>query len=396
MIKQILGKGSVYAKKNKYGNRYWYLEVRYLDENDEQHKKYIRGVTRRDAFANGDEFIQQTNEDIERINKNEASDCKNVSFNEFCADYLEKVCKRKVKDSTYLRYVTTFKKNLSPQLGDMLMKDISTFDIIDCINKLVDTGLSESTVKKAYLLLSKCFAFYKTVTGSSYSPLDGVEQPRVRVDTGEHIKCFTPAEMERIRLASMQCSDDGTLKYANAIVVLAYSGLRVGELLALTWDDVDLVNNTIHIGKTISQGVVQENGTVDYSLRIQNMPKSKSGERTIVLHPYAKDALIRMRNKSDGSEYVVSTENHNPVSPGRIYKTFGSILNRCDFQVNGRTGVHSLRHSFATYLIKAGLDSDSVAVYLGHSTDAITKKFYIHDKENIARNKWLQSAVFCA
>ena len=147
MIKQILGKGSVYAKKNKYGNRYWYLEVRYLDENDEQHKKYIRGVTRRDAFANGDEFIQQTNEDIERINKNEASNCKNVSFNEFCADYLEKVCKRKVKDSTYLRYVTTFKKNLSPQLGDMLMKDISTFDIIDCINKLVDAGLSESTVK---------------------------------------------------------------------------------------------------------------------------------------------------------------------------------------------------------------------------------------------------------
>ncbi len=108
MIKQILGKGSVYAKKNKYGNRYWYLEVRYLDENDEQHKKYIRGVTRRDAFANGDEFIQQTNEDIERINKNEASDCKNVSFNEFCAYYLEKVCKRTVKDSTYLRYVTTF------------------------------------------------------------------------------------------------------------------------------------------------------------------------------------------------------------------------------------------------------------------------------------------------
>ena len=99
MIKQILGKGSVYAKKNKYGNRYWYLEVRYLDENDEQHKKYIRGVTRRDAFANGDEFIQQTNEDIERINKNEASDCKNVSFNEFCADYLEKVCKRTVSQS---------------------------------------------------------------------------------------------------------------------------------------------------------------------------------------------------------------------------------------------------------------------------------------------------------
>lgn len=123
MIKQILGRGSVYSKKNKYGNRYWYLEVRYLDENDEQHKKYIRGVTRRDAFANGDEFIRQTNEDIERISKNEAFDCRNVSFNEFCADYLEKVCKRTVKDSTYLRYVATFKKNLSPQLGDMLMKD---------------------------------------------------------------------------------------------------------------------------------------------------------------------------------------------------------------------------------------------------------------------------------
>ncbi len=386
MIVKFIGNGMVYKKYNKTGS-YWSFEIYYIDEYNKKRRKCFKADTAGAAAQKGQAYVLEMKKEIGGNLPKEAL----MSFGDFCTMFLSTSCRNQVKESTYIKYVNTLKNNVSDSIKNMRVKDIKPLDVINALNELVDSGYSQSIIKKAYSLINRSFEFYSMITGIVHNPAKAVPIPKAKKQNTK-LKYFTLNEMETIREVAVRMTEDNEIKYGMVIVLLAFSGLRAGEALALSWSDVDFESNTIFIHRTLKRETIVDN-KINYALDIQNSPKSKNSIRTISMHPFAREALVELK-KAQNCDLVVSTENGKLVSSTQINKNLKKVLENCDFDAQNRSGVHSLRHSFATYLFAQGLSSNAVSVYLGHSTDVITKKLYIHDKAEVAKAEWDKSGLF--
>lgn len=153
------------------------------------------------------------------------------------------------------------------------------------------------------------------------------------------------------------------------IILALYTGLRIGELLALEWDDVDFSKGELTISKTCYDGR-DENGQY---CRITGTPKTESSKRTI---PMPKQIVPHLREikKRSKSKYVVG--NGNKIITVRSYqRSFELLLIK---QKIPHHGFHALRHTFATRAIECGMDVKSLSEILGHKNPTITLKRYVH------------------
>ena len=154
-------------------------------------------------------------------------------------------------------------------------------------------------------------------------------------------------------------------------IILSFcTGLRIGELLALTWDDIDFKNKTIFINKSISRAKV--NGIYQ---NITTVPKTSKSKRIIPISNQLTILLKKLKIKHI-SDYVVSTKDGNQM----LTRTYQHIFNRLEKKVgvNKILNFHSIRHTFATRAIESGMDIKTLSEILGHSSTTITLNRYVH------------------
>lgn len=153
------------------------------------------------------------------------------------------------------------------------------------------------------------------------------------------------------------------------VVLCLYTGLRVGELLALTWDDVDLQKGIMTVSKSCHDS--WENGKY---VKIIDTPKTDCSVCTI---PIPKQLLARVKEhkKSSSGNYVVIGKSMHGAQVRSYQKTFEMILNRLHI---AHKGFHSLRHTFATRALECGMDIKTLSEILGHKNPTITLKRYAH------------------
>ena len=148
-----------------------------------------------------------------------------------------------------------------------------------------------------------------------------------------------------------------------------YTGLRIGELLSLTWDDIDLQKGIITVSKSCHDS--WENG--EY-VKVIDTPKTDFSERII---PLPKQLLSRLREykKSSSENYVICGERVHGVQVRSYQKSFELLLKRLKLP---HKGFHSLRHTFATRALECGMDIKTLSEILGHKNPTITLKRYAH------------------
>ena len=149
-----------------------------------------------------------------------------------------------------------------------------------------------------------------------------------------------------------------------------YSGLRIGELCALTWEDVDFENGVVRVEKTL-QRVPMRSENNKTSVVITS-PKSKTSVREIPIPAFVMDILKRSRH-SDNC-YILSGTNR-PVEPRTMQNRFKAVLKECGIR---SANFHLLRHTYATVCIESGFDAKTVSELLGHSNVNITLNRYVH------------------
>jgi len=165
------------------------------------------------------------------------------------------------------------------------------------------------------------------------------------------------------------------------ILIALYAGLRLGEICALSWSDVDLENSLITVRHTISRINVTEISTAK-SVLIIDSPKTPSSLRVVPICSKLLKLLTEYRKRSI-SQYVVSTSEAF-VSPRTFEYRFHATLKRHGIQ---DIHFHALRHTFATRCIENSVDVKSLSEILGHSTEAITLKTYVHSSLDLKRTQ---------
>ena len=282
--------------------------------------------------------------------------------------WLENYVKPSVKTRTYERYSALSEHFLS-HLGEQELATLSAPDVQFCIgemlktgNKRTGTGLSPSTVNTIITVLQSALkeAFLVGVVGSYIG--DKIKRPR---NEEREMQVFSNKEQKQIEEAVMRRNKH---KFYGIILCL-YTGLRIGELLALKKENVNLPHRLIFVESTAYDG---SDGT-GHTCRCEGSTKTRSSKRLIPI-PRAILPLVRTLYKTKGSDYLIS-ENGKPISVRSYQRSFELLLKK---EKIPHRGFHTLRHTFATRALECGMDIKTLSELLGHKNPNTTLSRYAH------------------
>lgn len=305
-----------------------------------------------------------------------------VTFYDFANYWLYSKLKNQLKPTSFTRKEVTLNNQVFPIIGNIPIKDITHADIQSMVNELNDKGLSYSTVKKAYEAVNGCIRDYRIQTGGGFNPCEGIALPSAKQRDISDVKFFNEEQRIAIKREATRKYKSGTPVYrlGHCIVLLMYTGLRVGELLGLTWDDIDFDNRTISVNKNAVVTKVSDGDEVHYKMITQNSTKTNSGNRIIPMTQEAYNSLMEIYKINSSHKFVMSSSSGTQITPRNINRLFHSILLKSGVVSSDKDlcGVHTLRHTFASMLFQNGCDVKVVSEILGHSDTKITENIYIH------------------
>lgn len=269
-----------------------------------------------------------------------------------------------VKRSTYAAYNLLISKHLLPEFRDSY--DITESNVQEFVFRKLDLGLGQKSVKDILIVLKMILR---------YAAKHGYMEPHM-ID----IKFPTGRERKELEVLS-RTEQKQIMEYVQhnftfpnlGIYICLCAGLRIGEVCALRWDDIDIEAGVINVSKTI-QRIYVIDGNQKHTELIIDTPKSKNSIREI---PIAKDLLrmIRPFKKMVNGCYYVLTNSPQPTEP-RFYRVYYKRLMK---QLGmPELKFHGLRHSFATRCIESNCDYKTVSVLLGHSSISTTLNLYVH------------------
>lgn len=280
--------------------------------------------------------------------------------------WLEKYTKHMVKIRTYNRYKTICELHLKKELGDYELKDLTKPILQDYLLKLINNNYSTSTIKGIVSVLKQSLRLAITL---DFIDKEYVSTLKLPSNEEKEISVFNKSEQSKLENFCL------TNKKANylGIVICLYTGIRLGELLALTWDDIDFNSNLLTINKTSYSAKVNDRYQI-----IVDKPKTKKSIRVI---PIPKELIKILKNikKESKSKFVITTRNNGMVGNRSYQRTFEYILRKLNIKYRN---FHSLRHTFATNAIELGMDVKTLAEILGHTNAMITLNRYSHSLLN--------------
>lgn len=315
------------------------------------------------------------------LHKNDMSVVQKGTVESYMLNWLRSVKSNELKPKSYDRLEQTLTYQVIPYIGHLQVAAIQPDDIQKMVNELKDKGLSYSTIKKAYDAVNDCFRNGVIKRTVIYNPALGVSIPAKKSFGKTKIKCYTKEEAELLCKASTACYKNGKPIYrlGNIVKLTLNTGLRLGELLGLRWEDISFENRTITVSQTV---VVVKDRNKDsenkYLSLTQDSAKTTSSERTIYMNDEAFEALTQLHEVTGTFTNVLSGEKGNPITPRYPDRLFRKIAISAGFPEEKVYGLHSLRHTFASRLFENGEDVKTVSEILGHSDITITYNTYIH------------------
>lgn len=359
------GQGSIYKRGDRYIGR---LMIG-IKENGKQEVKYFSGKSEPEVKRKIREY------------NNEHSNTKKttVTLSEYMSNWLDLYKRPTLKPSSYDRIENTFRYQIKPELGMIQMQALSSDHIQKFLNGLKDDGFSYSSIKKAHDCLNACLNHATISDVIQKNPMMLVKMPPKSSFNSKEIRWFSVKEVNAIveECARKHSTGAPVYIYADVFILMLNTGLRMGEAVGLEKVDWDQDQNTLHIRRNVQTVKLRDkDGNAIGGMTLScNTTKTYSGDRILPLNKNATEALRRLCGDHPNSKYVVCGKDGNQIPPERIERTFYRLLDNVGIK---RTGVHSLRHTFASTLFGNGVDVKTVSSLLGHASIQITLNTYIH------------------
>lgn len=345
---------NIYKRKD---GRY---EARYVKERDD------KGRILKYGFVYDRSYIGVKRKREEEIKNIKNKDKLKIKYND---DIFDNVItewldtKMYIKGSSYTNYYSIINSKIKPFFTGKHLSNINEKIILDFISHLQKENLSNKRIKDILIVL-KQFLEYKNIHIK-------FKMPKV---SKNRIVTLKETEVETIEKKTI--STDEIKDFA--ILLVLFSGLRIGELCALKWQDIDFENEVIHVSKTIIRIKNKTEGKSKTRVIIDT-PKTENSIRDIPIHSSLINYLKKF--KKDKNTYFL-TGNNDFITTQKYYLYYQKFLKRyaiSDYKF------HVLRHTFATRALLNGMDVKTLSEILGHSSVKITLDCYVHitDEEKL-------------
>lgn len=295
---------------------------------------------------------------------------KRVLYKDWIWDWLS-YKKDYIKESTYANYSNIISNHIAPDLGkyhldELSNKIIQNFLLDKYKNGRLDNsgGLSNKTIRDIIAIVKSSLKYALKEGLINSLSLDFIYPKTTQKD-----KIYTLSKQEQDKLTNYIIENESAKSLG--ILLSLYSGIRIGELCALQWSDIDFKTNVLHINKTLQRVYIKDHKIKTSKIIITN-PKTHNAEREIPLNKDFSKELKKYRTNSD--DYLLSCRN-KWIEPRTYRRFFEKVLKQADIE---KINFHGLRHTFATNCIKLGVDYKTVSELLGHATVNITLNLYVH------------------
>lgn len=287
----------------------------------------------------------------------------------------------KFKGATEHKYNYLIQHHILPELGDIDVKAINALKLHEFMEQKLENGrldrkggLSKSYVRTIMII---------TLSALKYAATENLCEPlknpvyKPTADKKE-LKILSPREQRDLVLFLTHNITPTNL----GILLSLFSGLRIGEVCALKWEDVDLVNKILHVRATIVRIKNPIPDANPRTLTVIDLPKTRTSIRDIPIH----STLLPVLSKAQAtavSPYIVSDKD-SFICPRTFEYRYHQVLGQC---ISGKYNYHALRHTFATRCIEAGMDVKTLSEILGHSEVSITLNTYVHSSMELKKRQ---------
>ena len=288
--------------------------------------------------------------------------------------------KQFVKESTYSVYCLLLTNHIIPFFGER--KEFVESDVQRFVLESLKDGLSEKTIKDIIVVIKMIQKFGAKNKLMSFNQID----------------VLFPASSTKKELEIMSKDNQKKLfeylkenfSFKNlGIVICLCTGIRIGELCALTWNCFDMENNIVKIRHTVQRIYVVDE-KIKYTKLVLNEPKTRESNRDIPLSAELLKFIKPLMKVVKGDFYVLSND-EKPIEPRTYRNYYKKILKKLDIPY---IKFHGLRHSFATRCIESKNSVKTVSVILGHSNITTTMNLYVHP-DNAEKKRCIEKMLKC-
>lgn len=285
-----------------------------------------------------------------------------------------------VKQSTMAAYVLILENHILPEFGDN--DSLHEHEVQAFVLKKIERGLSVKSVKDILIVLKMVMKFGVKNEWMKHYEWD-IKYPANN----------QPKELEVLSVANhkkiLDYVQHNFTFMSLGIYISLSTGLRIGEICALKWSDINEADGTITVQRTIERIYVVE-GEKKHTQLVINTPKTVNSCREI---PMSKEllAMVKPMKKVVNGDFYVLTNEDKPTEPRTYRNYYDRLMEKLDIP---KLKYHGLRHSFATRCIEAGCDYKTVSVLLGHANISTTLNLYVHpnmEQKKRCINKMLKS-----
>ena len=284
-----------------------------------------------------------------------------------------KLYKKTVEESTFASTEKIFKNHVLKQLGNVYLNKLTVVQCQNAVNIWADEA--PKTFKRFMFYASKLINYGITMELIKKNPMKKVIPPKVERDTSKFTDFYSKDEL----ITFLNDAKEYNFRYFIFFRLLAYSGMRKGECLALKWSDIDFKNNTIDINKSLKAG---ENNRL-----YVGKPKTKDSFRCLNMDAKTMDYLKQWRTKQQKQMFKLGMNflSNNSLIFANSKGTY-TVLSKpqrwnnaiCKEYGLRHIKVHGFRHTHASLLFDAGVSMKDVKERLGHSDITTTMNIYTH------------------
>lgn len=372
MSRRLKGEGCIRYRKDKdcYEARF------YVVENGEKKQKFI---SRKDK----DELIKVVAKVKASIVNGTYVSNNKITVGEWADKWLWEIKKCEIRSSTFQSYDDKIRNHIKKHLAPIKLQELRIDDIQVMVNSMNEDKKSYRTIEYTYKLVKSMLQeavirelVFKNVAIGVKLPQKPTKETRVLTST-EQAKFIEECKKSNMGLF---------------LLFLLYTGFRVGEVLGLRWENVDMINNVIHIRETLKRVKINyEDNDKPKTAMITGEPKSKKSKRNFPISPIVKLLLekqkkVQMVDKlkagslyDTSSGYVFTNEFGTNVDPNTPTRALNKICKNLGIKIK----IHSLRHSFATRGFENGVTLKEMQELLGHSVLSVTSDVYTHVMGNV-------------